>query len=71
MDKKAAKITTKGKALQHILCSIMINNPLRIMADNIPGELNVLTDAISRADTNSTSIPCLNKLFQQFPQLKF
>ena len=67
--KKAATRTAKGKALQRILCSLMINNPLGIIADYIPGELNVLADAISRVYTNSPSIPCLNKLLQEFPQL--
>ena len=67
--KKAATKTVKGKALQRILCSLMINNPLGIIADYIPGELNVLADAISRVYTNSPSIPCLNKLHQEFPQL--
>ena len=67
--KKAATKTVKGKALQRILCSLMINNPLGIIADYIPGELNVLADAISRVYTNSPSISCLNKLHQEFPQL--
>ena len=48
----------------------MINNPLGIIADYIPGELNVLADAISRVYTKSPSISCLNELFQEFPQLK-
>ena len=48
----------------------MIDNPLGIIADYIRREFNVLADAISRVYTKFPSISYLNKLFQEFPQLK-
>ena len=68
--RKAATRTKKGKALQHLLCSLMINNPMGIKADHIAGSLNVLADAISRVYTSSYSKNSFIKLFQEFPQMK-
>ena len=68
--KKAATKTEKGKALQRILCSIMINNPLGIKTDYIKGETNVLADSISRVFTSSSNTS-FYKLHQTFPYLKF
>ena len=45
--KKAATRTPTGKAFQRILRSLVINNPLGIKANFIPGVKNVLADAIS------------------------
>ena len=67
--RKAATRTEKGKALQRILCNIMINNPLGLQADYIKGEHNTLADAISRV-FSSTSSNTFSKLHQEFPQLK-
>ena len=54
--KKAATKTVKGKALQRILCLIMINNPVGITVEHIAGINNILADAISRvySQYNST-----------------
>ena len=68
--RKAATRTPKGKALQRILCSLMINNPVGIKADFIPGVNNVLADAISRTYSNSTSPPSFINLFKEFPEMK-
>ena len=66
--RKAATRTDKGKSLQRILCSLMINNPLGFKADYIKGETNVLADAISRTFvSNSVSF---NTLIQKFPQIQ-
>ena len=46
--RKTATRTVKGKSLQHILCSLMINNPVGIKAEHIAGSSNILADAISR-----------------------
>ena len=46
--RKAATRTSKGKALQQILCSLMINNPVGIKADHIAGSSNILADVILR-----------------------
>ena len=46
--RKAATRTIKGKSLQQILCSLMINNPVGIKAEHIAGSSNILADAISR-----------------------
>ena len=43
--KYVATITNKGKTLQCALCSLMVNNPLGINVDYIPGELNKSADA--------------------------
>ena len=68
--RKAASRTNKGKALQKILCSLMINNPIGIRAEHIAGELNILADAISRTYSSSFSKLSFDKLFQEFPQMK-
>ena len=68
--RKAATRTEKGKALQRLLCSMMINNPVGIKAEHIAGKSNVLADAISRVYTNSYSNLSFNKIFQEFPQMK-
>ena len=68
--RKAATRTEKGKALQRLLCSMMINNPVGIKAEHIAGKSNVLADAISRVYTNSYSNLSFNKVFQEFPQMK-
>ena len=46
--RKAATKTEKGKSLQRIRCSIMINNPMGVKSDYIQGEKNVIADFISR-----------------------
>ena len=46
--KKAVTKTQKGKCLQHILCSLMINNPVGLRAEHIEGKSNILADSISR-----------------------
>ena len=68
--RKAATRTNKGKALQRLLCSIMINNPVGIKADHIAGSSNILADVISRVYTTSYSKISFNNIFQEFPQMK-
>ena len=68
--RKAATRTQKGKALQHLLCSMMINNPVGVKAEHIAGKSNILADAISRVYANSYSKLIFNKIFQEFPQMK-
>ena len=68
--RKAATRTQKGKALQRILCSLMINNPIGIEAKHIAGINNNLADAISRVYTSSYSKLSFTKVFQEFPQMR-
>ena len=68
--RKAATRTDKGRSLQHLLCSLMINNAVGIKADHIAGSQNVLADAISRVYTSSYSKHSFKNLFQEFPQMK-
>ena len=67
--KKVASKSKKGKALQRILCSLMINNPLGIDTEYIPGEHNILADKISRIYSSSSSHYNINTLFTEFPQM--
>ena len=68
--RKAATRTIKGKSLQRILCSLMINNPVGIKAEHIAGSSNVLADAISRVYDTSFSENSFIKIFQDFPQMR-
>ena len=68
--RKAASRTDKGKDLQRLLCSLMINNPVGLKAEHIAGINNVLVDAISRIYSSTYSKLSFNKLFQEFPQMK-
>ena len=68
--RKAATRTDKGKALQRLLCSMMINNPVGIKAEYIAGKSNVLADAISRVYTNLYSNTSFKNILQEFPQMK-
>ena len=68
--RKAATRTIKGKALQRILCSLMINNPVGIKADHIAGTSNTLADVILRVYTTSYSETSFKKIFQEYPQMK-
>ena len=68
--RKAAKKTKKGKALQRILCSIMINNPVGLKAEHIAGKKNILADLISRIYKSPHSKFTFKNLFQDFPQMK-
>ena len=68
--KKAATKTVKGKALQRILCCLMINNPVGLNADYIEGIKNILADRISRLYSNSAIPPSFTSLMQEFPQMK-
>ena len=68
--KKAATKTMKGKALQRILCLIMINNPVGITAEHIAGINNILADAISRIFSQNNSTLSFKKLMQEFPMMK-
>ena len=67
--RKAASRTNKGRSLQHLLCSIMINNPVRIKDEHIAGSSNTLADAISRVHSFSQS-KSFEKKLHQFPQMK-
>ena len=49
----------------------MINNPIGLNAEYIPGIYNILADAISRVYSNSPSHSSFEKLFQEFPQMKY
>ena len=53
--RKAATRTNKGKSLQRLLCTLMINNPVGIKAEHIAGLSNTLTDAISHVYSTSFS----------------
>ena len=68
--RKAATRTKKGKSLQRLLCSLMINNPVGIKAEHIAGLSNTLADAISRVYSTSFSQISFDKIFQNFPQMK-
>ena len=68
--RKAATRTQKGKALQRILCGLMINNPIGIEAKHIAGIKKNLADAISRVYTSSYSKLSFTKVFQEFPQMR-
>ena len=59
--KKAATRITKGKVLQRILCSLMINTPLGIKANFIPRVKKVLADAISRTYSDFSLSPSFKK----------
>ena len=68
--KKSATKTVKGKALQRILCILMINNPVGLKADYIEGIKNILADRISRLYSNSAIPPSFTSLMQEFPKMK-
>jgi hypothetical protein len=68
--RKAATRTNKGKALQRILCNLMINNPVSIKCEYIKGEKNILADAISRTFSSQSSQPNFRKLFIKYPQIR-
>ena len=68
--RKAATKTKKGKSLQRLLCSLMINNPLGFKAEHIAGTNNILADKISRIYNTSFSKTSFTKLFQEFHQLR-
>ena len=61
--RKAASKTKKGKALQNLLCSLMMNNPVGIKAEHIAGELNILADTISRTYSSSYSKELLSAIY--------
>ena len=67
--KKAATKTKKGKALQRIVCGLMINNPVGLQADFIPGIDNILADAISRVYSKPNSAICFRSLTKEFPMI--
>ena len=66
--KIAAIKTSKGKALQRILCIIMITNPVDIKTDYIARLLNILADRIFRLYSKSKTPPFFTSLMQEFPQ---
>ena len=68
--RKAATKTNKGKALQRILCNLMINNPVSIESKYIKGETNILADKISRIFSSSSTKLNFDELFIQYPQIK-
>ena len=68
--KKVASKSKKGRALQRLLCAIMINNPLGLSTEYIPGEDNVLADTISRIYSSSSNDKSFELLFKNFPQIK-
>ena len=62
MDQKTATTTSKGKALQRMLCIIMLNNPVGIKADYIAELLDILADRISRLYSKSKTPPSFTSL---------
>ena len=66
--RKSAVRTDKGQALQHMLCSLMINNPLEIKADCIEGKSNILAESISRIFVSSNTF--FDDLFLKFTQIR-
>jgi hypothetical protein len=69
--RKAATRTNKGKALQRILCSIMLNNSIGVKADYIEGVNNTLADAISRVFSSDSNTSSFVNLHQNFPEIKY
>ena len=69
--RKAATKTEKGKSLQRILCSIMINNPMGVKSDYIKGEKNVIADFISRIFSSQNTAVTFDNLFVKFPQIEY
>ena len=68
--KKVATKTSNGKALQRILCILMINNPVNIKTDSIVGLLNILTNRISLLYSKSKNPPSFTSRMQDLPQIK-
>ena len=69
--RKAATKTEKGKSLQRILCSIMINNPMGVKLDYIKREKNVIVDFISRIFSSQNTAVTFDNLFVKFPQIEY
>ena len=67
---KVATKTVKDSVLQHMLCILMINNPVGLKAEYIEGVRNLHTDAISRTYSNPNKILSFYQIFQDFPQIK-
>ena len=67
--RKAALKSPIAKALQRLLCAMMINNPLGSSASFIQGRLNVLADTIFRLFTHSAVPPTSAALLQAIPKL--
>ena len=67
--KEATIKTTKGKTLQRVLCSLMINNPVGLQAEFIPGIDNALADQISRVYSKPNSTIFFRSLTQEFLEI--
>ena len=63
-NKKAALRSPKAKALQLILCSIMMNNPVGLKGEHISGIDNDCVDKISRVYSKANLPPSFKSLFQ-------
>ena len=68
--RKAVTKTVKDSVLQHMLCILMINNPVGLKAEYIEGVRNIHTVAISRTYSNPNKILSFYQIFQDFPQMK-
>ena len=69
-NKKAALRSPKVKALQLILCSIMMNNPVGLKGEHISGIDNNYADKFSRVYLKANLPPPFKSLFQEYPSLK-
>ena len=67
--RKEANKSLISKALQRLLCSMMINNPLGLWSGFIPGSLNILADTLSRIYSESNTPPSEDLLLQKVPKL--
>jgi len=68
--KRAASSTKEGKALAHILTSLLIHNPsIGLSSKFIPGSENTVADSISRMSTRS-HLSTFSSLTQTYPSLR-
>ena len=69
-NSKATLYSLKAKALQLIICSIMINKPVGLKGKHISRIDNDCVDKISRVYPKANSPPSFKSLFQEYPSLK-
>ena len=67
--KKTASKTCKGKVLQRIVYSLMMNNSVSLRS-NISGSNNVLRDYIISIYSQNNLVISFDKLMQEFSQMK-
>ena len=67
---KAATASAAGRSLSILTCSIMKTSSLRLNGEHLAGELNLISDGISRLVTDANSSPNFSLLMQEFPVLQ-